>query len=307
MFAVLAGIGLGTVYPGATVSNVIRFFPDRSGMASGLLTAGYGIGALVWAPVSVYLIGAYGLMPALKILGIIFFAIIAVMSRLVQTAPSGYSPEGWTPPAVTTTKASGIEDRNWKGMMGTPVFYVLAVVFVIGTMSGMMVVGHASPIAQDILNTTPEGAGVVVGFLSVGMVLGKIIWGSVSDKIGRYPVFILIFILAALAMFGMSKITAYVPFVTAMSAVGLCYGGFLSLIAPVTADAFGSKHLGINFGIMFLTIAVAAYIGPLLAAVVKEANNGDYTKAFIIGAFINIAGLVLVTCFMFFRKWKSAR
>ena len=299
IFAFITGIGLGTVYPGATMSNIVRLFPDKSGLASGLLTGGYGIGALVWAPFSVYLIETFTLMTALKILGVLYLVIIAVMSRLVVTAPDGYVPAGWVPAKSAVSRA---EDKNWKAMMGTPTFYILAVIFVIGTMSGMMVVGHASPIAQDILTIPPEGASFVVGTLAIGMVLGKVLWGAVSDKIGRYPVFIVIFILATLAMLTMAKVTQTVLFVTAMASVGLCYGGFISLIAPVTADAFGQKHLGTNFGIMFLAIAVAAYLGPMLAAVVKEANNGDYTPAFVIGVYINIAGLLITGGYMFFKR-----
>jgi OFA family oxalate/formate antiporter-like MFS transporter len=97
-FAALAGLGMGTVYPGATMSNAIRFFPDRRGLASGLLTAGYGLGAVVWAPVSVFLIGAYGLSWTFRILGATFFVIVATCSVMVRTAPEGYAPAGRTPP-----------------------------------------------------------------------------------------------------------------------------------------------------------------------------------------------------------------
>lgn len=299
--AVLAGIGLGTIYPGATMTNTVQFFPDKRGMASGLLTAGYGCGPVIWAPISAMLIGQYGILDALKILGVVFIIIVGLMSLLLHTAPEGYCPKGWTPP-VSNAATSGSENMNWQAMMKTPTFYVLAFVFILGTTSGMMAVGHASPIVQEILKVSPTGASVIVGYLAVGMVLGKILWGVVSDKIGRYPVFLVLNLMSGLAMAGMATTTSYLPFVLEISMIGLCYGGFLSLMAPVTADAFGPKYLGLNFGIMFLTIAIAAFIGPRLASVVKQANNGDYTKAFVIGAIINLAGLVLVACFMFFRK-----
>lgn len=302
--AIPAGIGLGVIYPGATMTNTVKFFPDKRGMASGLLTAGYGSGPVIWAPVSAALIGQYGILTALKILGIVFIVIVGVMSRLLPTAPDGYRPTGWTPPEANAQTAA-TEDKDWKGMLKMPAFYVLAFMFIFGTTSGMMAVGHASPICQEILKVTPKGASVIVGYLAVGMVLGKILWGVVSDKIGRYPVFVILNLLAGAAMVGMATITSYVPFAIAMTVTGLCYGGFLSLMAPVTADAFGSKYLGINFGIMFLTIAIAAYVGPLLASVVKQANNGDYTKAFIIGAIINAVGLILVGGFMLFRNRKT--
>lgn len=302
--AIPAGIGLGVIYPGATMTNTVKFFPDKRGMASGLLTAGYGSGPVIWAPVSAALIGQFGILTALKILGIVFIIIVSIMSRLMHTAPDGYRPTGWVPPESAAQTAASA-DKNWKEMLQSPAFYVLGFMFIFGTTSGMMVVGHASPIIQEILKLSPKDASVVVGYLAVGMVLGKILWGVISDKIGRYPVFVILNILAGSAMLGMVTFTTYIPFAIAMTVTGLCYGGFLSLMAPVTADAFGSKYLGINFGIMFLTIAIAAYVGPLLASVVKQANNGDYTKAFIIGAIINLAGLLLVGCFMLFRKRKT--
>jgi OFA family oxalate/formate antiporter-like MFS transporter len=301
VFTFITGIGLGTVYPGATVSNIVRLFPDKSGLASGVLTAGYGVGALVWAPLSVYLIENFKLMSALKILGILYLVIITTMSRMVATAPDGYAPDGWTP---EDKESSPSEDMNWKEMMSTPAFYILAVIFVIGTMSGMMVVGHAFPIAQDVLKVPPEGAGLIVGFIAIGMVFGKILWGTVSDKIGRYPVFLILYAFAGMAMFAMAKISESTLFIIAMSSVGLCYGGFISLIAPVTADTFGKKHLGINFGIMFLAIAIAAYLGPMIAAVVKEAHQGDYARAFLIGGYINMLGMVVTSCYMILKKQK---
>jgi MFS transporter, OFA family, oxalate/formate antiporter len=305
LFAVIAGIGLGTVYPGATMSNIIRYFPDRRGMASGLLTAGYGIGAVVWAPFAVYLIESNGPLFALRILGILFFIIIALMSLIVRTAPDNFVPRGWKPASSITNQVSGSLDKDWKQMMSTLSFYVLAVLFVLGTISGMMVVGHASPIVQNILKVNPVQAGKIVGYLAAGIVLGKIFWGILSDKLGRNTVFIALFAITGTAMFIMSKINSYSAFVAAMSVTGFCYGGFLSLIGPVTADTFGQKHLGINFGIMFLTIALAAYLGPMLASAVISKNGGDYIPAFIIGIFINSAGMIIAICYVFIRNSKK--
>lgn len=302
--AVLAGIGLGTIYPGATMTNTVQFFPDKRGLASGLLSAGYGCGPVIWAPVSAYLIGQYGILTALKILGVVFFAIVGLTSLFLKTAPEGYAPKGWTPPASSGPAAPAVS-MNWNEMIKTPVFYVLAAVFILGTTSGMMAVGHASPIVQEILKLSPTGASVVVGYLAVGMVIGKILWGVISDKIGRYPVFVALNLLCGVALMVMSTSTSYLPFVAAMTTIGLCYGGFLSLMAPITAEAFGPKYLGLNFGIMFLTIAIAAYVGPLLASKVKLANNGDYTPAFVIGAVINAVGLALALGFMIFGKKKA--
>ncbi len=293
----ISGIGLGIIYPGATMTNLIRYFPDKRGLASGLLAAGYGLGPVVWAPVTVGLIGEVGLMWALRIMGGLFFVLVAICSRLVSTAPSGYAPAGWLPKVERVTHAQVVEDKDWKRTLKTPVFWVLAILFTIGTTSGLMVIGHASPIAQDVLGISPAAAGAVVSYLAVGMVVGKIGWGALSDRIGRFPVFVMMLIVAAIALMVMWGADTYAPLVLGICAVGLCYGGFLALMAPITAEAFGNKNLGINFGIMFLAVAIAAFVGPRLAAAISEANGGDYTRAFVVAGLITAAGVALASTY----------
>ncbi|MBP2653835.1 MAG: yhjX 2 [Firmicutes bacterium] len=301
---VFGGIGNGLIY-GGTMSNIVKFFPDKSGLASGLLAGGYGAGAVIWAPLASFLIDGYGILTTFKILGVVFLVIACGLATLVKTAPAGYRPAGWEPAAKTGQVAGGSRDKNWKEMLCDPQFYILALIFIIGAMSGLMILGQASPLAQDVLKISPQDASVVVGYLALAMVAGKIFWAAISDKIGRYPVFIAVFVFSVAALAGLATFKSYLPFVLAISTVGLCYGGFLSLMPPVTADSFGAKHLGINFGIMFLTIGVAAYIGPRLAAVAKEANNGDYTQAFVIAGALSIVGIGLVLLAAYRQKKET--
>ena len=187
-------------------------------------------------------------------------------------------------------------------MMRTPDFLVLALLFVAGTLSGMMVIGHASPIAQEILGLTPESAGAIVSLLAIGMVVGKVSWGAVSDKIRPHGGLRR----AVHHRRGGSRVLAgassYVAVVACVAAVGLCYGGFLALMGPVTADAFGPTYLGVNFGIMFFTVAISSFLGPRLAAMVADANGGSFSKAFLIAAAISIAGLGLVGAHALLRR-----
>ena len=130
-----------------------------------------------------------------------------------------------------------------------------------------MIIGHASPIAQDILMMTPAAAAAIVSILAIAITTGKVGWGVVSDRIGRYPVIFLLLILGGLAMAGLTLIKGYLLFTALIVVVGLCYGGFLAIMAPLTADLFGPKNLPVNYGLMFLTVAIAAYVGPYLAAI----------------------------------------
>jgi MFS transporter, OFA family, oxalate/formate antiporter len=304
-YALLVGFGLGTVCPGATMSNSIRLFPDRRGLASGLLIAGYGMGAVVWAPVAVFLIGQYGLTWTLRLLGVAFFAAVAVCSLFVRTAPREAASPGEPARASETARTGCGRESDWRAMLRTRTFYALAALFVMGTLAGNLVVGLAAPIAQGTLGISPEAAGAVVSILALGLVAGKLAWGWVSDRLGRFPVFAVMFALGGAALLLLASASSYATLVTDITTVGFCYGGFLALIGPTTADAFGPRHLPINYGIMFLTVAVSAVLGPRLGAVIEE-TRGSYATAFVIAAVINAAGLTLAAILVASRRRRLA-
>ena len=325
LFAFVAGVG-GMTYPGSTMSNLMTFFPDRRGMASGVLTSGFGMGAILWAPVTVLLLDLIGYQWSLRVLGVLFIIVIALCSRLVTVAPVGYSPRGW--PRVTaavtsdaaavgataagagatgvTVGAPGVAALDWKAMLCTLRFWLLAPIFVLGLISGLMVTAHASPIAQQMLGISPDAAGAFVSYLALGMVIGKVGWGMLSDRFGRVPVVLTILVLAVVALLVLWQAGSYLPVVGGVFVVGLCYGGFLALIGPVTLDAFGPRHFPVNFGIMFLSVAVGAYAGPRLAATVAEANDGAYEQAFLVAALLTLVALVLATVYATITWRRSA-
>lgn len=304
LFAFISGVG-GMAYPGATMTNLMRFFPDKKGMASGILTAGFGLGAVIWGPVTVLLVEQMGYKWTLRVLGVLFFVIIAICSRVMSIAPPGYEPRGWRSPVGHSISESEAElpGLDWKAMLKTRTFWLLAVLFVLGLVSGMMVTGHASPIAQQMLGISAEAAGAFVSYLAIGMVIGKIGWGVLSDRFGRSPILVVILALAVLGLLLLWQTTSYAPVVIGIFVVGLCYGGFLALIGPVTLDAFGPRHFAVNFGVMFWTLAVASFVGPRLAASVAQANDGEYTQAFLVAAVLTVVGLVLSTVY----AWHSRR
>jgi OFA family oxalate/formate antiporter-like MFS transporter len=300
-FAFVAGVG-GMTYPGATMTNLMRFFPDRRGMASGVLTAGFGLGAMIWGPTTVLLTEHIGFKWALRVLGAIFFVVIAVCSRLVTVAPVSYAPRGWAPPASQASRSAPASGKDWKAMLRTPQFWLLALVFCVGLVAGLMVTGHASPIAQQMLGISPAAAGAFVSYLALGMVAGKVGWGVLSDRLGRHPVMLAMLSLSVIALLLLWQAGGYLLVVVGIFLVGACYGGFLALLGPVTLDAFGPRHFAVNFGIMFLTMAVASFVGPRLAAAVAEANGGVFKQAFLIAAVLTMAGLALAVAYVWWSR-----
>jgi OFA family oxalate/formate antiporter-like MFS transporter len=289
-FGVGCGLGQGIIYSAGT-TNMVKLFPDKRGLCSGLLAAGMGSGAIIIAPTAAALISRYGVLDTFKILGIIFAILICGLSTLIATAPENFRPKGWTP-SVNFNNLN-ITEKNWVAMFHDPLFYIIAGIFAAGTISGMMIIGHASPLFQTTIKVTPQTAAMLVGFLSLFNTSGRIFWGSLSDKIGRFKTVLILFLVVGLSMFGLAVNPGDSIFVVLMMGIGLCYGGFMALIASLTADSFGVKHLPINFGIMFLAYGIASFIGPRLAAVVQQANNGDYSKAFLVTSAISIFGIIL--------------
>lgn len=309
LFALIAGVG-GMTYPGSTMSNLMRFFPDRRGMASGVLTGGFGLGAVLWGPVTVRLLSLIGFEWTLRALGGLFIVVIAGCSRLVTIAPAGYVPrrkdlvasQALSPPSAPPQPVTGVD---WKTMLRTPTFWSLALVFVLGLISGLMVTGHASPIAQQMLKISPEAAGAFVSYLALGMAIGKVGWGMLSDRAGRLPVLLVVLVLAIAALLVLWQAGSYLPVVGGVFVVGVCYGGFLALIGPMTLDTFGPRHFAVNFGIVYLAVGIASYVGPRLGAAVAEANDGVYRQAFLVAAILTVAGLVLAAIYGRLRQKSS--
>lgn len=286
---IIGGLGVGTVY-GCAMTNTVKWFPDKKGIASGLIAAGLGSGAIVFAPLANYFIMTYNVQAAFKILGTIYIIAIVIASLCIEMPPKNYIPAGWTPP-VAQPGVSSI-DKNWKEMMKDPMFYVLCVMYVMGAVSGLMIIAHASPIGQDTVGLGASTAALVVSILALANTLGRAFWGWMSDLIGRYNALFCIFSVFAVAMFLISFVHSFLPFVILVCAIGLGYGGLLGIYPTINADMWGLRNMGQNYGIMFFAFAIAAMIGPRLAAGVKQAN-GDYAMAFIIAAAMGVVGAIL--------------
>lgn len=289
---VIGGLGVGTVY-GIAVSNTVKWFPDRKGLASGLIAAGLGMGAVVFAPIANNLINSLGVLKALNILGIIYFVGIVGSALLVSRPPADYKPAGWEPQTSTNT-AIGVSsiNKDWKEMMGDPMFYVLWILYALGATSGLMIIGHASSIGQESVGLSAATAAMAVSILALANTGGRLFWGMISDKFGRYSALFFIYAISAVMMYVLSTVGSFVPFLLVVCIIGLCFGGLLGIFPTVTADLFGLKNLGQNYGIMFFAFAAAAFIGPRLAAKVKEIN-GDYSIAFIVTAIMGLIGVFL--------------
>jgi len=301
-YGVLGGLGIGTVYA-CTVANTVKWFPDKRGLAGGLVAAGFGSGAVLFAPLSVSLISKFGVLSTFKLLGFVFMVGIVLCSFYLKAPKAGWKPEGWAPKAVGP-KAATI-DKTPREMVKDAKFYVLWVMYTIGCISGLMIIGHASPIAQEKIGLSPEVAAIVVSILAFANSGGRIFWGSVSDKIGRYNAILCMYILSSGMLVLLSGAKTFSVFIVAVFGIALSFGGFLGIFPSVTADNFGAKNIGVNYGVIFTAFGLAAFVGPRLAASIKQSSGGEYGTAFLIVAIMNIVGIICTLIIKHLLKKES--
>ena len=291
-YGVLGGIGTGMI-AAIFLANAVKFFPDTRGLASGCVAAGFATGAIIVAPLASALIQSAGVLATFKILGTAYLIVLTGCSLMIRPAPPDYRPDGWAPTAGAAAVNVTRPDKNWRGMLGDPLFYVLWGMFLVNGISGLMVIGHASPISQEMIHMDAGQAAFAVVLLALGNATGRLAWGLVSDKIGRYNALMIIFSCNAGLMVALTQITGQLPFMAVLVMIGLCYGGVMGIFPSITADSFGPKNLTMNYGIINTAFGTAAFIGPRLAGYYKEINQGDYSQAFLVAAAMSVVGIIL--------------
>jgi MFS transporter, OFA family, oxalate/formate antiporter len=303
-YGIVCGVGQAFAYSGC-LGNAVRLFPDRRGLAVGLVTAGNGGAAIIMAPVLSFLIQRNGVLAALRTLGIVFLVVSVVVGLVVKSAQTGYIPKGWTPPAASQSSASINEGLPWNKMIRTPNFYMLLIMFGIGTLSGLMIVSNLSKIAQSMFGLSATVAAVYVSLYSLSNCLGRIAWGAVSDKIGRYYALMAIYVVVGSMLFIMANASTANIFLVAIIGIGLCFGGTMGIMPPIVTENFGAKYYGVNYGVIFIGYAMAAFFGPKVAANVAAANGGDFTKAFYMAMVCGVIGLAVTILYVSTNRKKQ--
>lgn len=280
-YGIIGGAGIGTAYV-CPLATCLKWFPDKRGLISGIAVAGFGAGALVFKPLILSFIASSGVSATFLYLGAIYLVVVVIGAQFLVVPPAGYVPEGWTPPAAA---AGGGNDFTTGQMFGTMHFYVLWFMYLFGCTAGLMVIGLAKDIGTNLVKLDPATAANAVVTVALFNAAGRIIWGTLSDKLGRINSLLIMYVLAAGAMFAMSSITmTNATFLLLCSLIGFCFGGFLALFPSITADYYGTANVGTNYGIIFMAYGSAAILGP------KIATSVPFTQAFLIAAVLCAIG-----------------
>ena len=297
-YGIVLGLGTGMVY-GCTISNSIKFFPDKRGLVGGVTTAAYGLSSVIIPPIANGLISSSGVKSAFIIIGIAFLLIICSASFFIEKCPSDFVPAGWTPKKLNASRSLR-SDKDWKGMLANPLFYVMILLLISGAFAGLMCTSQASPIAQKMVGLSAAAATTVVSVLALFNTGGRIIAGYVSDKIGRINTlaFASLLSVAGLGLLYISGDNSVATFYIGISVIGLSFGSLMGVFPGFTADQFGAKNNSVNYGIMFIGFALAGYFGPSIMKNVYSADS-SYQRAFVIAAIFGITGFILT----FVYKW----
>jgi OFA family oxalate/formate antiporter-like MFS transporter len=274
VFGLIVGAGNGFGYA-TPIPVASKWFPDKRGLVVGLMVGGYGASSAIIGPVATNLIESLGWRPTFQLLGGLFFVLGMIGTWLMTNPPQGYRPAGWTPKAT----AAVARDYTPGEMVRTPQFYEMWIAYCLGATAGLMTISQLVPFARSAgLSAAAATFAITVG--AVGNAGGRILSGWLSDALGRLTTLRIMVMGSAIAMpalfiFREQPLFLYIL----VAAVYWCYGTQLSVFASTTADMYGTRNLGMNYGLLFTAWGAAGILGPMIAARVYDAF-GDYRYAF---------------------------
>lgn len=299
-----AGIGLAYVVP---IAVCMKWFPDKKGMITGLAVAGFGFGATIWVKLAgswfggllntADVFGLPGVQSVFVIYGIVFLLMVLIGSIVMVNPPAGWKPAGWNPPDANSASASatGAIDMTASQMVATPQYWGLLFMFIGSALAGLMVIycirlfGIDSLIANkvveaDTLEAATKTAGAIAGtamaWYAILNGLGRIVWGTVSDKIGRKMALFLMCLIQGIMMLAFFQVgTTKMGLIVGACVIGFNFGGNFALFAAASADFFGNKRVGTNYPFVFLAYGIAGIAGPYVAGYFKDAAKAAAAEA----------------------------
>jgi OFA family oxalate/formate antiporter-like MFS transporter len=286
-YGVIGGIGLGLGYI-VPVAVLVKWFPDRRGLITGIAVGGFGAGALITAPVATRLIQSVGVLSTFAYLGIAYLIVTVVTGLFMQNPPDGWKPVGWTRTTNQTSHRAG-RDFTLSEALKTWQWYALWLLLFLNTCAGISIISQEAPLFQEETRVTAAIAASMVGLASIGNAVGRVFWAWVSDLITRSATFFVMFV-AQILLFWLLPNIATAWFLTIVTFVVLmCYGGGFGTMPAFTADYFGPKNVGPIYGLMLTAWGFASVFGPLLIAHMRE-TAGSYH-----GALHVIAGVMTIS------------
>ena len=292
-YGVLGGAGLGIGYI-SPVSMLVKWFPDRRGMATGLAIMGFGFASAISGPAIKVLIDATDIPTTFYILGSIYFVVMFVASRYMENPPEGYMPPKFSQAIAEGRKKVKVDLANLSRdeAVKTGRFYGLWIMLFINVTCGIAIISVASPLLQEVVGISALAAASAVGMMGIFNGVGRIAWASVSDYLTRPIVFILFFVTQIVAFYLLTTVTSIIIFQVLLFYIMMCYGGAFASIPAYIGDIFGTKELGAIHGYILTAWALAGLVGPIIIAYVKD-MTGSYVGTLYV--FVGLFFVALIT------------
>ena len=290
-FGLCCGLAMGMTY-GCTVSNCVKFFPDKRGLVGGITTASYGLSSVIVPIIANKIMEETSVTMAFKCIGIAVVVIVCVASIWVIPCPDDFVPEGYKP--LVEKSNSNVKNYTWKEMLKTPSFYIMILMMCSGAFMGMMIISQASPIAQKQVMLSSATASLVVSILALFNTGGRIVGGIISDKIGQVNTLILLLLSSIVGLFLLviTKEGSLVTFLLGVCIIGLCFGGFMGIYPGFTNERFGAKYSSVNYGIMFIGFAVSGFAAPMMIGKLYTSTN-SYVPAYYVAMVLSFVSILL--------------
>ncbi|WP_082238384.1 OFA family MFS transporter, partial [Salinicoccus sp. YB14-2] len=305
-YGVFGGIGLGIGYI-TPVSTLVKWFPDRRGMATGLAIMGFGFAAMIASPAMEFLMNEFSIAETFYILAAIYFVVMLSSSLYLEKPPEGYLPEGMknaddSPKEIKQDLVQLTANEAVK----TKRFYFLWLMLFINVTCGIAILAVASPMAQEITGITVGAAALIVGIMGVFNGGGRLVWASISDYIGRPNLYTIFFVIQIGVFAILPVVTNEYLFALLLFIMISCYGGGFSAIPAYIGDIFGTKQLGAIHGYILTAWAAAGLAGPFIVAELYEATASYTLTLYIFTAMFVIALAISLLIRMDIKKLKDA-
>ncbi|WP_044418386.1 L-lactate MFS transporter [Halarcobacter anaerophilus] len=305
-YGVLGGCGLGIGYI-SPVSTLVKWFPDKRGMATGLAIMGFGFASAIWGPTIKILIESVGISNTFFILGASYFVIMFLSALYLQRPQEGYMPEKFKKKVKEGKKKikKDLQNLTLKEAVKTPRFYGLWIMLFINITCGIAIIGVASPLLQEVMGVSAIAAAAAVGLMGIFNGAGRLVWASISDIITRPAVYVIFFITQIVAFYMLPSISEIVVFQVVLYFIMTCYGGGFAAIPAYIGDIFGTKELGAIHGYILTAWAAAGLVGPLIISIVKDITGSYAQTLYVFAGFFIIALIVSLLMVFNIKKIKK--
>jgi MFS transporter, OFA family, oxalate/formate antiporter len=305
-YGLLSGLGMGIGYI-APVSTLVKWFPDRRGLATGMAVLGFGAGALLTAPIAANLMEGVGISTTYFILGASYFILMFLGASYIAPPKPGEVAGSENVSKYAASASKELAQMSAKEAVRTKQFWMLWSMHLINVTAGLMMISVASPMAQEITGLSVAAAATMVGLMGLFNGGGRLVWAAASDYIGRRNVFVIFFLIQLVAFVTLPFTTNAIIFQLFIFLVVSCYGGGFSNLPAFASDLFGTKQLGVIHGYLLTTWSLGGVFGPIIVSSIKEATNSYIPVFYVFSALIALALLIAIWLRSDITKMRKAQ